>query len=90
VTQALSEDKIAGVIREVTDAEVAFYEEPGWVKLDGLLTPAFAAEMLDVARSTCQAQAADGGSWFGMGYPAMRSIEPFRSFMFSELDRTWM
>jgi hypothetical protein len=37
-------------IRTVTDEEVAFYEENGWVKLDQLLSPDLAAELLARAK----------------------------------------
>ena len=32
-------------IREITDEEVAFYEENGWVKLDRLVSPELADEL---------------------------------------------
>ena len=36
-------------VRGITDAEVAFYETNGWVKLDQLIPPEFAAELLSRA-----------------------------------------
>lgn len=41
---------VADAVRRVTDDEVAFYQENGWVKLDGLISPELAGEMLTVAR----------------------------------------
>src|SRR5690242_19657405 len=34
------------VAREVTDEEVAFYDDHGWVKLEQLISPELAAELL--------------------------------------------
>src|ERR1700722_19628342 len=41
---------IAREVRGITDAEVAFYETNGWVKLDQLIPPEFAAELLSRAK----------------------------------------
>src|SRR6201995_6148970 len=41
----------ADAIRAVTSDEVAFYRENGWVKLERLIDPALAAEMLAAAQS---------------------------------------
>src|SRR3954447_22807835 len=39
---------VSANVREVTDEEIAFFRENGWAKLDGLITPEFAAELLGV------------------------------------------
>jgi ectoine hydroxylase-related dioxygenase (phytanoyl-CoA dioxygenase family) len=46
VMSAVETPAIAGAIREVTDEEVAFYRENGWVKLERLIEPALAEELL--------------------------------------------
>ena len=84
-------------MREVTDDEAAFYHEHGWVKLEGLIAPELAAEMLAQVRDTvAEAEAelvqghVDGGrirdradrrDWHFIGRDA--GIEPFRSLVYS-------
>jgi len=46
LTQAVATKKF-DQIREVTDEEVAFFEEHGWVKLDRLFAPALANELYE-------------------------------------------
>ena len=77
---ALSEDEIRGVVREVTDEEVAHYHEYGWVMMRGLVDPAFAANMLRVARELGAAADKD----LPPAALAKRGVEPFHSFMFSQ------
>lgn len=43
--------EIDAAIRDITDDEVAHYHEYGWVKLDGLISPDLAAELLRVAQA---------------------------------------
>jgi ectoine hydroxylase-related dioxygenase (phytanoyl-CoA dioxygenase family) len=49
-TAAQTIPSLAGRIREVTDDEVAFYREHGWVRLDGLIDPLLAGEALAHAK----------------------------------------
>ena len=44
--QAMTERKIKSVLREVTEEEVACYQEYGWVMMRQLVAPEFAAELL--------------------------------------------
>ena len=44
--KAMTEGEIEAVLREVTDEEVAFYREYGWVMMKQLVTPNFATELL--------------------------------------------
>lgn len=69
---------VAAHIRDVTDEEVAFYERNGWVKLDGLVTPEFAAELLRVGVET----GGTAGSWESLARDP--GVEPFRSVVFGE------
>jgi hypothetical protein len=46
VEQAFSDSGIAAHIREVSEDEVALYQAQGWVKLDHLIMPDLAAELL--------------------------------------------
>jgi hypothetical protein len=43
--------RIDASIREVTDEEVSSYRENGWVKLDGLMSPELANELLERAKA---------------------------------------
>ena len=56
---ALAEREIEGIVREVTDEEVAHYVEFGWVMMRRLVDPGFAGEMLRVARELGAAAGAD-------------------------------
>jgi hypothetical protein len=74
-------------VREVTDGEVAHFEEHGWVMLRGLITPELAAEMLEVA------QAESPVATFESRYRifekvALAGVEPYHSFAFGpEMER---
>ncbi len=70
--------EIAANIREVTADEVAFYEQNGWVKLDGLITPELTAELMRVGLETGDRP----GAWESMA--AAPGIEPFRTMVFGE------
>lgn len=65
-------------IRDVTDDEVAFYEENGWVKLDRLISPELATELMRVGLETSDRP----GAWESMATEP--GVEPFRSVMFSD------
>ena len=47
----MTEREIEAVLREVTDEEVAFYQEYGWVMMKQLIDPAFSAELLRVGQA---------------------------------------
>ena len=49
--QALTEREIEAVVREVTDEEIAFYHEYGWVMMKGLVDRDFATELLSVGQA---------------------------------------
>lgn len=51
-------DGVAVSVRDITDDEIAFYEENGWVKLDGLITPELTAQLLSAAEELMDASAA--------------------------------
>src|SRR5688572_9162802 len=83
----LSPSEVAAMVREVTDEEVAFYHEHGWVMLPGLAAPELAAELRRVAlelRRIAEEQ--------GEPDPRLRvrllalnpEAEPYPSFIFSE------
>ena len=81
IGQAMTEREIAAVLREVTDEEVAFYHEYGWVMMPQLVAPDFAAELLRVGRER-QTEIGPGKQVAGLA--RNEDAEPFRSFMFSE------
>jgi hypothetical protein len=78
MAQGLAAADIAAHIREVTDEEVAFYERNGWVKLDRLITPELAAELLRAGLATGDKP----GGWESMA--TAPGTEPFRSVVFGD------
>jgi hypothetical protein len=82
-------------IREVTPDEVSFYRENGWVKLDGLIRPDMAGQMLEWGRSErarlqaavepdTASQVRDHGIWTEWRFVATDDRrEPFRSVALS-------
>lgn len=67
-------------VRDVTDEEVATLERNGWVKLDGLISPEFAAELLRVASDEVRNRFGGEGWWTSVAHIARdHGIEPFRS-----------
>ena len=83
--QAMTEREIEAVLREVTDEEIAFYQEYGWVMMKQLVDPDFAAECLRVGQQWSSTQGdGDGLPKSITGLALHEDAEPFRSFMFSE------
>jgi len=80
--QAMTERKIKSVLREVTDEEVACYQEYGWVMMRQLVAPEFAAELLRVGQEWSERSGKETGPRSGLARE--EGAEPFRSFMFSE------
>jgi hypothetical protein len=76
----MTEREIETVLREVTDEEVAFYQEYGWVMMKQLVDPEFATELLRVGQAWKERRDQETGA----GKPAAEQVEPYRSFMFSE------
>lgn len=84
-------------MRAVTDEEAAFYQENGWVKLEGLISPELAGQMLAQVESevsTAEAEIvhghvegghirdrADRRDWHFIGRDD--GVEPFRSLVYS-------
>lgn len=82
--KALTEREIEAVVREITDEEVAFYQEYGWVMMKQLVAPDFATELLRVGKAWKQRREQEKGT--GNPYAGLaldETAEPFRSFMFS-------
>ena len=46
--KAMTEREIEGVLREITDEEAAFYREYGWVMMQRLVDPDFAADFRSI------------------------------------------
>lgn len=69
---------ISAGIREITDEEVAFYHENGWVKLDGLVRPEIAAEMLAAGQ-----RHVEGKDQHAHNNLSVAGVEPYRSVIFS-------
>ena len=90
---ALSEAEVEAVVREVTDEEVAHYEEYGWVSrllapssvhvLSGCATQVMMRGLVEPAFAAEMLRAVNAAGEFD-GHPARSGIEPFRSFMFSK------
>ena len=73
VGEAMSEQEVENVVREVTDEEVAHYQEYGWVMLRGLVAPGLTVDLLRVLMEDGQTRK-----------PAHDGVEPFRSMVFSQ------
>ena len=80
--QAMTEHEIKSVLREVTDEEVACYQEYGWVMMRQLVAPEFAAELLRAGQEWSERSGKETGPRSGLARE--EGAEPFRSFMFSE------
>ena len=81
----MTKREIEAVLREVTDEEVAFYQEYGWVMMPQLVAPEFATELLRVGREWADRNAQEIGSGKPVaGLARNEETTPFRSFMFSE------
>jgi hypothetical protein len=63
-------------VREITDEEVAFYLEHGWVKLDRLVSPDVASEMYKVAASSEPKETGGWASW-SVSELAVKGVEPY-------------
>ncbi len=74
--------RVASQVRAVTDAELAFYREHGWVKLERLFSPALAAEMLRAGQEWHQAQGKKTSEWLPMAGAAR--VEPFHAVVHGE------
>ena len=79
---AMTKREIEALLREVTDEEVAFYQEYGWVMMRQLVAPEFAAELLRVGQEWSERSGKETGPRSGLARE--EGAEPFRSFMFSE------
>jgi hypothetical protein len=77
----MTEREIEGVVREVTDDEVASYHEYGWVMMRQLVTPEFATQLLRAGQEWAEGKASSDSPHAGL---ARDGAEPLRSFMFSE------
>lgn len=56
MTQAVAQQASFAQIREVTDDEVEFFDENGWVRLPGLFNPELAGELLSHVQATVSAR----------------------------------
>lgn len=72
-------------VREISDDEVAFYLENGWVKLGRLIDPELAAEFRRIAEPLLGSDEARGGGALDVANVDSGEEEPFRSFAFSEV-----
>lgn len=72
-------------VREIGDAEVAFYQEHGWVKLDGLVDPDLVSQMrITAQKRLVESEESKGAALVHDGSLAIGGHEPFRSVAFSE------
>jgi len=77
-------------VREVTDAEIAFYREHGWARFERLIAPELAmaaraaVEARLLERAEDDARITEGSLWRGWYFPGRDDgIEPIRSLAFS-------
>ena len=72
-------------IREVTDEEVAFYQEYGWVMMKGLVDPLFVSKLLDLGKEWKERLESDyDKSNPSRGLALDENAGPFHHFMFSK------
>jgi hypothetical protein len=83
MTMTLAALDIAAHVRDITDEEVAFYLEHGWVKLVGLTTPEFAGELLKAGEAWHERNQKSTTEWNPLALSA--GVEPFRSLVFSAI-----
>jgi hypothetical protein len=81
MTATIDPTTIATHLREVTEEEIAFYREHGWVKLPGLITPEFAQTLKDTTLDWHERNQKRPIEWHSM---VKSEVEPFRSLVFSE------
>jgi len=80
----MTEREIEAVLREVTDEEVAFYHEYGWVMMKQLVAPELATELQRVAQEPRYRPEQKGAGNSAVHLALAADAEPYRSFMFSE------
>jgi ectoine hydroxylase-related dioxygenase (phytanoyl-CoA dioxygenase family) len=92
-----TEAEVETLVRDVTDDEVAFYEQHGWVKLNRLIAPELAGELLvavqerdrirqaqESARVDASTAGEPTGELLAEGRLAVDTASLFHRFMFSE------
>ena len=79
--KAMTQLEIEAVVREVTEEELTFYHEYGWVMMRQLVAPEFATELLRAGQERIKRNGNESDIRTGM---ARDNAEPFHSFMFSE------
>src|SRR5688572_22466440 len=82
----MNTSSIASGVRELTDQEVAFYHEHGWVKIDQLIAPEFAADLYRAAEASSERNdftVGDAAGW-SMTNLALAGVGSFSSFVFAE------
>ncbi len=86
--QALTEREIEAIVREVTDEEVAFYQEYGWVMIKQLVDPEFVTELLAVGQDWLERYGADKGSRRAVGLVLQRLSRSARSCSANACQKT--
>jgi hypothetical protein len=83
--------KVATLARDVTDDEVRFYQENGWVKLESLISEELAAEILEKVKFMETADVKEGEPihdrplWRDWHFPGRDlGVEPIRSLAYSK------
>jgi hypothetical protein len=74
---------VATHVRAVTDDELAFYREHGWVMLKGLISPELAGAMLEAGLRWHEQNQRRPNEWISMA--AHAELEPFKSLVFSDI-----
>src|SRR4051812_23040815 len=82
VNTTLDPSTLTNQVRAVTDDELAFYREHGWVKLDSLISRELAAALLEAGLRWHEQNQRRPSEWISMAKHA--AIEPFRSLVFSD------
>jgi len=82
MTNVIELSKIEAYVRDLTDDEVASYEEHGWAMLTGLIEPELAGELLRMGEEWHEREGVESTGWTQLAIGA--GVEPFRSFATSE------
>ena len=85
MSKVRTEAEIEAVVREITDEEVAHYEEYGWVMLKQFVDPAFVKELYDIGieRRSWEATTPRPNR-LTSGLALEANAEPYGSFFFSK------
>jgi hypothetical protein len=81
-TSSFTPSDVEAMVRDVSEDELAFYREHGWVMMRRLIPPELAAELSRVGQEMRRREA-ESGETQKYGYGLLPEAEPFGAFEFS-------